>query len=96
MRKITKEAWTAWSNRKPFKKANTRVDVDFNKERTLYLHGNCIAKEEYGDFLINNCDWITNTTKERLNMFPGIHIKKVKGDFILNGSLMPRGWIKIN
>lgn len=95
MRKITQGAYNAWKNKTPFKKANTRVDVDFDRECTLYLHGNCIAKEVDGELFVNHCGWTTNTTRERLNMFPNVHIRKFQGDFLLNEQIMNPGWNKI-
>ncbi len=97
MRKVTQQAYNAWVNRKPFKKGNTRVAITIDKKRSLYLHGNCIAKEENGKFYINHCGWETCTTRERLNMFPGVHIRINKGSFILNEEkVMESGWNLIN
>lgn len=96
MRKVTHQAYNAWVNRKPFKKGNTRVEIYPNK-KLLYLHDNCIAKEENSKLYINHCDWETPTTRERLNMFPGVHIRINKGSFILNEEkVMESGWNLIN
>lgn len=96
MRKITEKAYYNWVNRIPFKQSNTQVKIKYNGDRELYLHGNCIAKEDNGIFLINHCNWETSTTRERLNIFPNVHIKINQGRFILNGNIMKSGWVCVN
>ena len=70
MRKITEDAVEAFENDKPFKRSNTEVEVNPTR---LYLHDNLIAKKENG-LWITDAGWQTNTTKERLNGIPGVHI----------------------
>ena len=62
MRQITKESVQALLNGYDMNKANMRVE-----NKTMYLHGNAIAKYENGCLQISHANWETNTTKERLN-----------------------------
>lgn len=68
MRKITKEAVSAFWDGVSFNKDNTSVVPCF-EGATLSLHGNNIASySKYdGKLFISSCGWLTNTTKERLN-----------------------------
>lgn len=96
MRKIDKEAVFAFYQNKRLNMGNTIVEIVDNKPH-MYLHGNCIAKEdENGDLLINHCGWETSTTQSRLNALPDVNIRKVKGEFVLNDVyVMPKGWINV-
>jgi glycyl-tRNA synthetase beta subunit len=89
MKKITEQAIEAFMNAKPFKKDNTVVWVRPNVT-VLLLFENEIAYR-YNDpertISITNCGWKTNTTKERLNGIPNVHIRQKKGDWYLNGTL---------
>ena len=71
MRKITEDAVEAFENDKPFKRSNTEVKTGLNT--CLYLHDNLIAKKDNG-LWITNANWMSNTTKERLNGLEGVHI----------------------
>ena len=70
MRVIERQMIQAIIERKNFKKANTEVikDSDF---MYIYLHDNLIAKyglnDNWGQLFISHCNWLTNTTKSRLN-----------------------------
>ena len=70
MRVIERQMIQAIIQRKNFKKANTEVikDGDF---MYIYLHDNLIAKyglnDNWGQLFISHCNWLTNTTKSRLN-----------------------------
>ena len=70
MRVIERQMIQAIIERKNFKKANTEVikDGDF---MYIYLHDNLIAKyglnDNWGKLFISHCNWLTNTTKSRLN-----------------------------
>ncbi len=70
MRVIERQMIQAIIERKNFKKANTEVikDGDF---MYIYLHNNLIAKyginDKWGQLFISHCDWLSNTTKSRLN-----------------------------
>ena len=70
MRVIERQMIQAIIERKNFKKANTEVikDGDF---MYIYLHDNLIAKyglnDKWGQLFISHCNWLTNTTKSRLN-----------------------------
>ena len=70
MRVIERQMIQAIIERKNFKKANTEVikDDDF---MYIYLHNNLIAKyginDNWGQLFISHCNWLSNTTKSRLN-----------------------------
>ena len=57
----------------------------------LYLHGNAIAfrynatEGTKKQLLITNCGWFSNTTKERLNALPNVHIQQKNFVWYLNG-----------
>lgn len=65
MRKITKQAVTAFFNGSDFKKDNT--EVFSNTATVMKLHGNIIAIKEGDKIKLSHCGWQTPTTKERLN-----------------------------
>ena len=87
MRKITLDAVHAFMNAEKFKRDNTEVEV-FENVTVLKLFGNKIAYR-YNDpertLSITNCGWDTNTTKERLNALPGVHITQKNWQWYLNG-----------
>lgn len=87
MRKITKQAVEALTQRKKFSKNNTEVDYDSTNGRwCMYLHGNLIAElNDFGALLIRNAGWFSNTTKERLNGLPGVSIYQKNYKWYLNG-----------
>tara|TARA_R100000426_G_scaffold64107_2_gene44734 strand:- start:31 stop:381 length:351 start_codon:yes stop_codon:yes gene_type:complete len=69
MRKIEREMIQAIIERRNFKKGNTEV-IKKSDYMGIYLHGNLIAKygiEDSRGLKITHCDWLTNTTKSRLN-----------------------------
>ena len=86
MRKLTSEAIQAFMNAEKFYKSNIQVKVLPNVT-VLLLFGNEIAYR-YNDpentLSITNAGWFSNTTKERLNAIPGVHIKQIKGKWFLN------------
>ena len=88
MRKITAQSVDAFMDARPFKKDNMQVEVLLNCT-IMKLYGNAIAYR-YNDpdrtLTITNCGWFTNTTKERLNGIPNVHINQKKGQWYLNGN----------
>ena len=97
MRKITSESIRAFLDGKPFKKANMEVQVsDKHDIKFLMLHGHTIAIMEKGKLRISACGWLTNTTKERLNGLPDVHIQQKKGLWYLNDKYWDGKLIKIN
>jgi hypothetical protein len=96
MRQIDVLAKTAFYEGRKFKLSNTEVEIRDGKPH-MYLHGNCIAKiDKNGDLLVSHCGWESNTTRSRLNALPGVHIKKYKGDFVLNDiAIMHSGWMNV-
>lgn len=87
MRAITEKAVKAFMNAEPFKMDNTEIKVLPNVTIML-LHGNEIAYKYNNPkktISITNCEWFTNTTKERLNAITGVRISQKKGVWFLNG-----------
>jgi hypothetical protein len=96
MRKITKEAVSAFLERKPFRKSNMSVEENGNEYR-LKLHGNSIASiDELGVLSISNAGWASNTTKERLNGIPGVRIHQKNWTWYLNGEVWDGNWKRIS
>lgn len=89
MRKITRESIQAFMDARPFSKDNTTIEVLPNVT-IMSLFGNRIAYR-YNDpertLSITNAGWLSNTTKERLNGIPGVHINQKKGEWYLNGEV---------
>jgi hypothetical protein len=84
-KKITKESVSAFLNRYEFKKSNMAVTIE-NGITYLKLFGNKIAAlESDGKMWVSNAGWSTNTTKERLNGLPGVHIVQKDWGWFLNG-----------
>jgi hypothetical protein len=111
MRKITRDAVDAflkvYSGEKPkgnrifFKRGNTivkigrRLPCQYHHTAELYLHGHLIAKADHNGLQITNAGYFTNTTKERLNGLPHVHIQQKNFDWYLNGELWDGGWINV-
>ena len=98
MRKITNDAYDAFTKRKRFKSSNTEVVVTYDNIVYMKLFGNTIAKKT-SDGTISICDggygW-SKTTAERLNAFP-VRLRGVKGEWILDEKSVWDGkWLKIN
>lgn len=84
MRKITQEAYTAFINRRKYKRSNTEVSIE-NGDAYMYLFGNLIAYMEGRDLIISDGRYRpSNTTRERLSAFVRISISK--GKFIVEGN----------
>lgn len=98
MRKITQESINAFINGVPFNKANTTVLAN-GKTVVLQLHGNPIAKYAVGKFNstleVSDGGWQSNTTKERLNGIPNVHIQQKRGVWHLNGNEWGGEWAKV-
>jgi hypothetical protein len=96
MRKITSEAVDKFLGRKPFRKSNMSVE-EIGGVYKLKLHGNTIATiDELGVLSISNAGWASNTTKERLNGIPGVHIKQKNWNWFLNGVEWDGSWKRIS
>jgi hypothetical protein len=88
-RKLTRESVRKFLDGIPFKKSNTEV----SREGAIYylkLFGNKIAAKDTDGKIwiaVNKSTWFTNTTKERLNAIPNVHIVQKNGNWYLNGNL---------
>lgn len=80
MRKVTSEIIKAFLNHE-----KRSIGNSVTNGTTLYLHSNPIAKHTANGIEITNCGWETNTTKERLNGIPGVHITQKNFIWFLNG-----------
>lgn len=90
MRKVTQQTCIAFMNREKRKIGNTESDGT-----SLFLHGNEIAKHTIDGLMITNAGWRSNTTKERLNGLPNVHIFQKKGEWFLNGKAWNGEWVLI-
>ena len=97
MRKIDSLVRDAFIKKRRFSNKHTKIDI-INGQPHLYLHGNLIAKRNDKDeLLINHRDWQTVTTRARLNSLPNVHIRILKGNFILNEmGYMKHEWINVD
>jgi len=96
MRKITKEAVSAFLERKPFRKSNMSVE-EIGGQYKLKLHGNTIATiDELGVLSVSNAGWASNTTKERLNGIPGVRVHQRNWTWYLNGVEWDGTWKRIS
>lgn len=87
MKQITKKAIEKFLNGEKFKSSNTEVEVLPNVT-ILKLFGNKIAylyNDPERTLSITNCGYETNTTKERLNGLPNVHIQQKNFQWYLNG-----------
>lgn len=87
MRKITKQAVSAFIDGVNFTSGNTKVK-SFSGYNEYYLHDNLIATK-YGDAIkVSLAGWNTTTTRERLNGIPGVNINTRNGIIYLNGNII--------
>ena len=94
-RKITKEAVSKFLSKTPFRKSNLSVEESYGIYK-LKLHGNTIATiDELGVLSVSNAGWSSNTTKERLNGIPGVHVKQKNWTWYLNGTEWDGTWKRI-
>jgi hypothetical protein len=94
-RKITKEAISAFLDKRPFRKSNMEVEGMFGTYR-LKLHGNTIAVlDEFNMLSITNAGWSSNTTKERLNGLPNVGIHQKNWQWYLNGNEWNGEWTRV-
>ena len=95
MRKITNEAVRAFIEGRKFSKGNMKVEFDSTFWK-LKLHNNTIATiDELGVLSVTNAGWASNTTKERLNGIPGVHVYQKNWNWFLNGVEWDGGWKRI-
>ena len=96
MRQITKQSIAAFLNREYFSKQNTSVTT-MNDKWYLKLHNNIIAVlHPDNTLMITNAGWQSNTTKERLNGLPNVHIQQKNFVWYLNGKEWDGNLIDIN
>ena len=69
----------------PYKKSNTRVEVDKDGIAYLYLFNNLIAKRNGNKIEITMAGYNTNTTRERLNGIPNVSLTQKNFTPYLNG-----------
>jgi len=60
--------------------------------KSLFLHGNEIARHTANGIEITNAGWSSNTTKERLNALPGVVIHQKDYQWYLNGFPWDGSW----
>jgi predicted DNA-binding protein (MmcQ/YjbR family) len=97
MKKITAQSIDAFMNARPFKKDNMTIEVLPNVT-VMKLYGNAIAyrfNDPERTLTITNRGWFTNTTKERLNAIPGVHINQKNWQWYLNGEVWDGDFIDV-
>jgi hypothetical protein len=95
MRKITSESVDKFLSKEPFRKSNMAVVEDSGVYK-LKLHGNTIATiDQFNMLSISNAGWRSNTTKERLNGLPNVHIKQKNWSWFLNGNEWGGEWTRV-
>lgn len=98
MRKITNDSINAFMTAKKFNRQNMSVEVLPNVT-ILKLFGNIIAyryNNPERTLSITNAGWFSNTTKERLNGLPNVHITQKNWVWYLNGKEWNGKLIDIN
>lgn len=97
MRTITEKSIEAFMSGTKLTIGNTRVQISDCEYKTVWLklHDNLIATRVGSKIRITNCGWFTNTTKERLNALPGVHIQQKAGKWYLNGIEWDGTWIEV-
>lgn len=94
-RKITQESVSAFLSGRKFNKGNMSVEHEASFTK-LKLHGNTIATiDPLGVLSVSNRGWESNTTKERLNGLPGVHVKQKNWTWYLNGEEWDGRWKRI-
>ena len=94
-RKITQESVSAFLAGRKFNKGNMSVEVDMGYTK-LKLHGNTIATiDALGVMSVSNAGWASNTTKERLNGLPNVHVNQKNWTWYLNGNEWDGQWKRI-
>jgi len=95
MRKITQQAVDKFLSKEPFKKSNMQVEQVGSIFR-LKLHNNTIATlDEFNMLSISNAGWASNTTRERLNGLPHVHVKQKNWQWYLNGNEWNGEWTRV-
>jgi hypothetical protein len=95
MRKITSEAVDKFLSKTPFKKSNMQVEQVGSIFR-LKLHNNTIAVlDEFNMLSVSNAGWASNTTRERLNGLPHVHVKQKNWQWYLNGNEWNGEWTRV-
>lgn len=97
MRKISKDAYDAFMNRKRFSSSNTKVVIE-DGEAKMYLFDNMIAKTENGETFISGGGYQpSNTTRDRLNAFSGVWLSINKGRWIIAQKMIWDGnWASVD
>jgi hypothetical protein len=95
MRKITQDAVGKFLSKETFSKSNMKVEESYGIWK-LKLHNNTIATiDELGVLSVSNAGWASNTTRERLNGLPNVHVKQKNWNWYLNGKEWNGEWTRI-
>ena len=60
--------------------------------RELFLFDNCIARRDCYNMQVTTSGWNTLTTRDRLNMLPGIWVRCRKGNLQINFQSKWQDW----
>lgn len=86
-RKVSKEIVAAFLNGEKLRISNSYTDG-----KSLYLHGNEIAKISGGKLYVSTAGWGTMVTKERLNALPNVRVSTKNYQLYLNGERWDGSW----
>jgi len=86
MRKITQEVVGAFMAGFNYANSNTTVSSTTRDDSKMFLHGNLIAIRNGNIIQVTLAGWNTNTTRERLNGIPGVHVTTKLGQTYINGN----------
>lgn len=93
MRKISEEAYEAFTNRKRFKKGNTKVVAALDV-CSMYLFGHEIVREDFEGLKIRSAGFNTRTTRDRLSAFT--NVRSIKGQLVINNKFPWNGeWLNL-
>jgi len=89
-RKITRMVCAAFMAQMSLRHGNSNTDG-----KSLFLHGNKIAKWENGKVWVTTARWDTVTTRERLNGLVNCSVDRHRGDLMLNGKQWDGEWTQL-
>lgn len=69
-----------------------RINNTMTNGYELFLHGNCIARRDGEKIEVNTHRWNTRTTRDRLNMLPGVWVRCRKGNLQINFQSEWKDW----
>lgn len=69
-----------------------RINNTMTNGHELFLFGNCIARRDRERIQVTTAGWNTKTTRDRLNMLPGVWVRCRKGNLQINFQSEWKDW----